>query len=100
MRSPDTRRLDHFAVCSGVGSLAIEASYQNNSPNSLPGSARSDIRRQMSSRANLPPDISLVLNGTTRGQQQKNLKPGTSRVEAANTCETLLFSVQPSGCKI
>src|SRR5258708_5958738 len=100
MRSPDTRRLDHFAVCSGVGSLAIEASYQNNSPNSLPGSARSDIRRQMSSRANLPPDISLVLNGTTRGQQQKNLKFETTRVEAANTYDAHVFSIQPPAREI
>src|SRR6266849_229485 len=64
------------------------------------GSATSDIRRQMSSRANLPPDISLVLNLTTRGQQHKNLKPETTRVEAANTGEALVFYIQLSGREI
>ncbi len=55
----------------------------------------------MQSRSNLPFGIPLVPNGTTRGQQHKNLKPGASWIEHTEAGKAIILSIRPLlGCEI
>src|SRR5260370_17080902 len=54
----------------------------------------------MSHLANLPSAISLVLKGTTCGQQQKNRNPETFLLGQGDTVGAMVFSVQPFNSEI
>src|SRR5712691_3391008 len=57
-------------------------------------SGKSAVRRQIPCRANPPSLILLVLSGTTRGQQHKNLNPQPSWTGPAGTGGASLTSVR------